>query len=140
MAISKCDRCRGDIGLPELGSKRQLPHSTKVVWALRDTAVEFAVTRSWLRRYWKRRLRASSGHSFHCANKQWHCILRRPWRSALQLGTLHPVGHMGEISDVVDAILCLESAGFVTGENPSRRWRSERRSLSKPSVPTCVRH
>jgi NAD(P)-dependent dehydrogenase (short-subunit alcohol dehydrogenase family) len=33
-----------------------------------------------------------------------------------QLDRLHPVGHMGEISDVVDAILYLESAGFVTGE------------------------
>jgi NAD(P)-dependent dehydrogenase (short-subunit alcohol dehydrogenase family) len=33
-----------------------------------------------------------------------------------QLGGLHPVGHMGEISDVVDAILYLEQAGFVTGE------------------------
>ncbi len=33
-----------------------------------------------------------------------------------QLDALHPVGHMGEISDVVDAILYLESAGFVTGE------------------------
>ena len=33
-----------------------------------------------------------------------------------QLGAMHPVGHMGEISDVVDAVLYLESAGFVTGE------------------------
>jgi NAD(P)-dependent dehydrogenase (short-subunit alcohol dehydrogenase family) len=33
-----------------------------------------------------------------------------------ELGSLHPVGHMGEISDVVDAILYLESASFVTGE------------------------
>jgi NAD(P)-dependent dehydrogenase (short-subunit alcohol dehydrogenase family) len=32
------------------------------------------------------------------------------------LGALQPVGHMGEISDVVDAVLYLESAGFVTGE------------------------
>jgi NAD(P)-dependent dehydrogenase (short-subunit alcohol dehydrogenase family) len=32
------------------------------------------------------------------------------------LGALHPLGHMGEISDVVDAILYLESANFVTGE------------------------
>jgi NAD(P)-dependent dehydrogenase (short-subunit alcohol dehydrogenase family) len=32
------------------------------------------------------------------------------------LGALHPVGRMGEISDVVDAILYLESASFVTGE------------------------
>jgi len=33
-----------------------------------------------------------------------------------QLDALHPVGHMGEISDIVDAILYLESASFVTGE------------------------
>lgn len=33
-----------------------------------------------------------------------------------QLGAMHPVGHMGEISDIVDAVLYLESAGFVTGE------------------------
>jgi NAD(P)-dependent dehydrogenase (short-subunit alcohol dehydrogenase family) len=32
------------------------------------------------------------------------------------LGNLHPVGHMGEISDIVDAVLYLERAGFVTGE------------------------
>ena len=29
---------------------------------------------------------------------------------------LHPVGHMGEVSDIVNAILYLETAGFVTGE------------------------
>jgi NAD(P)-dependent dehydrogenase (short-subunit alcohol dehydrogenase family) len=32
------------------------------------------------------------------------------------LGALHPVGRMGEISDIVNAVLYLESAGFVTGE------------------------
>jgi NAD(P)-dependent dehydrogenase (short-subunit alcohol dehydrogenase family) len=32
------------------------------------------------------------------------------------LASLHPVGRMGEISDVADAVLFLESAGFVTGE------------------------
>jgi NAD(P)-dependent dehydrogenase (short-subunit alcohol dehydrogenase family) len=32
------------------------------------------------------------------------------------LGPLHPLGHVGEISDVVDAILYLERATFVTGE------------------------
>ena len=32
------------------------------------------------------------------------------------LGALHPLGRMGEIADVVDAVLYLESAGFVTGE------------------------
>ena len=29
---------------------------------------------------------------------------------------LHPVGRMGEISDIVDAVLYLETAAFVTGE------------------------
>jgi NAD(P)-dependent dehydrogenase (short-subunit alcohol dehydrogenase family) len=33
-----------------------------------------------------------------------------------QLASLHPVGRMGEISDIVDAIIYLEGAGFVTGE------------------------
>jgi NAD(P)-dependent dehydrogenase (short-subunit alcohol dehydrogenase family) len=32
------------------------------------------------------------------------------------LGTLHPLGRVGEISDVVDGILYLERASFVTGE------------------------
>ncbi|MFF8883538.1 SDR family NAD(P)-dependent oxidoreductase [Streptomyces flaveolus] len=32
------------------------------------------------------------------------------------LAGLHPVGRMGETSDIVDAVLYLESAGFVTGE------------------------
>jgi NAD(P)-dependent dehydrogenase (short-subunit alcohol dehydrogenase family) len=32
------------------------------------------------------------------------------------LAAMHPVGHMGEIDDIVDAVLYLESAKFVTGE------------------------
>ncbi|AWT51495.1 MULTISPECIES: SDR family NAD(P)-dependent oxidoreductase [Mycolicibacterium] len=32
------------------------------------------------------------------------------------LDALHPVGHMGEISDVVEAVLYLDTAGFITGE------------------------
>ncbi|MFJ9241693.1 SDR family NAD(P)-dependent oxidoreductase [Streptomyces sp. NPDC101776] len=32
------------------------------------------------------------------------------------LAGLHPVGRMGEVSDIVDAVLFLESAPFVTGE------------------------
>jgi NAD(P)-dependent dehydrogenase (short-subunit alcohol dehydrogenase family) len=32
------------------------------------------------------------------------------------LAALHPMGRMGEISDVVDAVLYLDGAGFVTGE------------------------
>ena len=39
-----------------------------------------------------------------------------PVKTHAALDTLHPIGHMGEMSDVVDAILYLEQAGFVTGE------------------------
>ncbi len=39
-----------------------------------------------------------------------------PVETHAQLDTLHPIGHMGEMSDVVDAILYLEAANFVTGE------------------------
>jgi NAD(P)-dependent dehydrogenase (short-subunit alcohol dehydrogenase family) len=39
-----------------------------------------------------------------------------PGETHAELDLLHPIGHMGEISDIVDAILYLETAGFVTGE------------------------
>jgi NAD(P)-dependent dehydrogenase (short-subunit alcohol dehydrogenase family) len=39
-----------------------------------------------------------------------------PVETHAQLGALHPIGYIGEISDAVDAILYLESANFVTGE------------------------
>ena len=39
-----------------------------------------------------------------------------PAQTYAQLAKLHPLGRMGEISDIVGAILYLESAGFVTGE------------------------
>jgi NAD(P)-dependent dehydrogenase (short-subunit alcohol dehydrogenase family) len=32
------------------------------------------------------------------------------------LASLHPVGRMGDIAEIVDAVLYLERAGFVTGE------------------------
>lgn len=32
------------------------------------------------------------------------------------LAALHPMGRMGEVSDIVDAVLYLDGAGFVTGE------------------------
>jgi NAD(P)-dependent dehydrogenase (short-subunit alcohol dehydrogenase family) len=32
------------------------------------------------------------------------------------LATLQPVGRMGEVSDIVDAVIYLETAPFVTGE------------------------
>jgi NAD(P)-dependent dehydrogenase (short-subunit alcohol dehydrogenase family) len=38
-----------------------------------------------------------------------------PVETHSQLDALHPVGHMGDIADIVGAILYLESADFVTG-------------------------
>ena len=38
-----------------------------------------------------------------------------PAETRAELAALHPIGRMGEISDIVDAILYLEFAGFVTG-------------------------
>jgi NAD(P)-dependent dehydrogenase (short-subunit alcohol dehydrogenase family) len=32
------------------------------------------------------------------------------------LAALHPMKRMGDVRDIVDAVLYLESAGFVTGE------------------------
>ena len=39
-----------------------------------------------------------------------------PVETYTQLAVLHPLGGMGEIFEIVDAILCLESGSFVTGE------------------------
>jgi NAD(P)-dependent dehydrogenase (short-subunit alcohol dehydrogenase family) len=46
-------------------------------------------------------------------------IIKTPMNPAethAQLDAMHPIGHMGDISDIVGAILYLESASFVTGE------------------------
>ena len=46
-------------------------------------------------------------------------IIRTPIRDAASyegLAALHPLGRLGEIDDVVDGILYLERATFVTGE------------------------
>jgi len=46
-------------------------------------------------------------------------IIRTPMHPAethAQLDAMHPLGHMGEIADIVGAVLYLESAPFVTGE------------------------
>jgi len=39
-----------------------------------------------------------------------------PVAAHAQLAALHPVGRMGDIEDIVDAVMYLETAGFVTGE------------------------
>jgi len=39
-----------------------------------------------------------------------------PVETHAPLAKLHPLGRMGEISEIVGAILYLETAGFVTGE------------------------
>jgi NAD(P)-dependent dehydrogenase (short-subunit alcohol dehydrogenase family) len=45
-------------------------------------------------------------------------VINTPMHSAEThefLGSLHPVGHIGEVSDIVDAVIYLENAPFVTG-------------------------
>jgi NAD(P)-dependent dehydrogenase (short-subunit alcohol dehydrogenase family) len=69
-----------------------------------------AVTRSLAIEYAKRGIRVNAV-ALGVIKSPMHSTETYP-----QLDALHPVGHMGEISDVVDAILYLESAGFVTGE------------------------
>ncbi|HYY27769.1 MAG TPA: SDR family oxidoreductase [Chthoniobacterales bacterium] len=47
-------------------------------------------------------------------------VIRTPMHADGDLAALakfHPLGRLGEISDVVDAVLYLQSATFVTGEN-----------------------
>jgi NAD(P)-dependent dehydrogenase (short-subunit alcohol dehydrogenase family) len=39
-----------------------------------------------------------------------------PVETHMALGAMHPVGRMGEVRDIVDAVLYLETACFVTGE------------------------
>ena len=39
-----------------------------------------------------------------------------PVESYDTLSDLHPVGRMGQINDIVDGVLYLENAPFVTGE------------------------
>lgn len=46
-------------------------------------------------------------------------IIRTPMHAPETLGflsALHPMGRLGDIDDVVNAVLYLEQAGFVTGE------------------------
>jgi NAD(P)-dependent dehydrogenase (short-subunit alcohol dehydrogenase family) len=39
-----------------------------------------------------------------------------PLEAHQALGALHPMGRMGDVSDILDAVLYLDGAGFVTGE------------------------
>ena len=46
-------------------------------------------------------------------------IIRTPMHDAASydaMAKMHPIGRIGEVDDVVDAVLFLENAGFVTGE------------------------
>ena len=69
-----------------------------------------AATRSLAIEYAKRGIRA---------NAVSPGIIKSPMHAVethAALGALHPMGHMGEMSDIVNAVLYLESAPFVTGE------------------------
>ena len=69
-----------------------------------------AATKSLAIEYAKRGIRANAV-ALGIIKTPMHAI-----ETHAQLGALHPVGHMGETYDIVDAVLYLESAGFVTGE------------------------
>ncbi|WP_233849238.1 SDR family NAD(P)-dependent oxidoreductase [Paraburkholderia sp. HD33-4] len=69
-----------------------------------------AATRSLAIEYAKRGIRA---------NAVSPGIIKSPMHAPethAALGGLHPMGHMGEMSDIVNAILYLDAAPFVTGE------------------------
>jgi NAD(P)-dependent dehydrogenase (short-subunit alcohol dehydrogenase family) len=69
-----------------------------------------AATRSLAIEYAKRGIRA---------NAVSPGIIKSPMHAVethAALGALHPMGHMGEMSDIVNAIVYLDSAPFVTGE------------------------
>ncbi|MDB5807672.1 MAG: putative gluconate 5-dehydrogenase [Betaproteobacteria bacterium] len=69
-----------------------------------------AVTRSLATEYAKRGIRV---------NAVAPGIIKTPMHAAPThqfLESLHPLGRMGEVSEIVDAVLYLERAGFVTGE------------------------
>ncbi|GLQ50641.1 hypothetical protein GCM10010872_20900 [Dyella flava] len=54
-----------------------------------------------------------------CSDPEVSGIIKSPMHAPETHGALaglHPVGRMGEMSDIVEAVLFLESAGFVTGE------------------------
>ena len=69
-----------------------------------------AATKSLAIEYAKRGIRVNA-----VAPERIKTPMHRPDTFA-QLDALHPVGHVGEISDIVGAIMYLESAPFVTGE------------------------
>jgi NAD(P)-dependent dehydrogenase (short-subunit alcohol dehydrogenase family) len=69
-----------------------------------------AATKSLAIEYAKRGIRVNAVALGH---------IKTPMHSAetyAELAAQHPLGRMGELSDVVEAILYLETAGFVTGE------------------------
>ena len=70
-----------------------------------------AVTKSLAIEYATRGIRFQRGRA--SASSRRRCT---PAETHATLAGLHPLGRMGEVSDVVDAVVFLENAPFVTGE------------------------
>ncbi|SEF05594.1 NAD(P)-dependent dehydrogenase, short-chain alcohol dehydrogenase family [Burkholderia sp. WP9] len=104
--------------------KRLSGHVVNITTTLADSAIDGvpsvlasltkgglnAATRSLAIEYAKRGIRA---------NAVSPGIIKSPMHAPethAALGALHPLGHMGEMSDIVNAIVYLDSAPFVTGE------------------------
>lgn len=84
-------------------------HVPSVLASLTKGGID-AATRSLAIEYAKRGIRA---------NAVAPGIIKSPMHAPethAALDGMHPMGHMGEMSDIVDAILYLDSAPFVTGE------------------------
>jgi NAD(P)-dependent dehydrogenase (short-subunit alcohol dehydrogenase family) len=69
-----------------------------------------AVTKSLAIEYAKRRIRVNAVAPGTIKTPM------HPVETYAQLAALHPVGQLGEVSDIVGAIMYLEGASFVTGE------------------------
>jgi NAD(P)-dependent dehydrogenase (short-subunit alcohol dehydrogenase family) len=59
---------------------------------------------------------ASRGIRVNAVAPGIHKTPMNPPETHTERGALHPLGRMGEVSDIVDAVLYLENAPFVTGE------------------------
>ena len=70
-------------------------------------------------RFWSSVMRTSRWGVWRTINAVSPGVIKTPMHAPAThefLANLHPVGRMGEAKDIVDAVLFLENASFVTGE------------------------
>jgi NAD(P)-dependent dehydrogenase (short-subunit alcohol dehydrogenase family) len=80
-------------------------------------AMTYSVARDYLGP--KIRCNCIAPGSVHTPMLEWAANLFRkeaPKQAIVDWGKLHPLGRVGEVREIVEAVLYLESAAFVTGE------------------------